>query len=65
MSISRLSAFQAYDYYNTTAASRNLTPEENDFYQFCMENHETICSEETEDKDPTIIEASHLYMIIP
>jgi len=62
--MSRLDIFQAYDYYNTIAASRSLTPEEEAYYQFCMENHETICSEETDDKDPIINEATKLYYLI-
>ena len=64
MSISRLSAFQAYDYYDTSASQRDLTPEETAYYQFCMENHETICSEDTDSNDPIILEASKLYMNI-
>ena len=64
MSISRLSAFQAYDYYNTSGAQRDLTPEETDYHQFCMDNHETICSENTDNNDPIILEASQLYMNI-
>ena len=49
MSISRLSAFQAYDYYNTIAAQRNLTTSEQTFYDYAKDNHSEICNEEMDE----------------
>ena len=59
--ISRLSIFNAYDYYHVTAAQRDLSSTETRFYRFCMEHHESICCEDTFNNDPIIVEASKLF----
>jgi len=61
---SRLSIFQAYDYYHTTAAKRNLSESEKRFVNFCMEHHPEICDEETPDNDSIIVEATDIYFDI-
>jgi len=58
----RLNIFHAYDYYNTSGAQRDLTVSEQNFYNYCKDNHEEICSENTPDN--ILIEASKLYMDI-
>jgi len=61
--ISRLSLFQAYDYYHRAAAQIDLTTEERTFLTYCEENHLEICSEDTAEE---IVEAgSKLYDEIP
>jgi len=57
----RLSMFQAYDAINTTGAQRTLTTEERAFYNFCMDNHDLLCNEETEDNNPAIRQVFELF----
>jgi len=57
--MTKLNAFHAYDYYNTTGAQRDLTPIEKTFYSFCCENHEEICSEDT--PEDILKQAGKLY----
>ena len=61
MKTSRLSIFNAYNYYHVAATKRNLNNEELQFMNFCMDNHDIICSENTNDNDPIIQQASKLY----
>jgi len=60
--LTRLDIFHSYDYYNTTAAQRDLTKTEQKFYAFCQEHHEEICSENIPEK--ILEEASALWMKI-
>ena len=45
--LTRLDIFHSYDYYNTSAAQRDLTKTEQAFYKFCQDHHEEICNEDT------------------
>lgn len=60
--IARLDVFNYYNYYHTTAAHRDLTPDEQNFFNFCMEYHEEICAEDT--PETIISQASELWMKI-
>jgi len=60
--LSRLTIFNAYNYYGTTACKRSLNASEKKFYDFCMDNHEIICEEDTEDNDPIIEAATKIYL---
>ena len=43
MVISKLGISQAYDYFNTVGAQRDLTPSEQSFYDYCVEHHDEVC----------------------
>ena len=58
----RLDIFHSYDYYHTTAAKRDLTPTEQAFFNFCMDNHNEICDENTSEE--VLQKASALWMKI-
>ena len=64
MKTSRISIFQAYDYFHVTGAKRDLTRSEQVFLDYCQDHHDEICSEDTADNDPIIIEATELYCMI-
>lgn len=64
MKTSRLSIFNAYDYFHTTGAKRDLTRSEQAFFSYCCNHHEEICSEDTDDNDPVIQEATEIYCLI-
>jgi len=57
--MSRLTIFNAYNYYGTTACKRSLNASEKKFYGFY---HEIICEEDTEDNDPIIEAATKIYL---
>ena len=58
----RLDIFHAYDYYHTTGSKRDLTKTEQTFYDFCMENHQEICDENTNEE--ILKQASTLWIKI-
>ena len=58
---SRLSIFNAYNYYFVSGAKRDLTAPEQTFFSFCCDNHDVICNEETESNDPVMVEATRLF----
>jgi hypothetical protein len=59
--MTRLDVFQAYDYYDTLGAQRGLHSGELNFFNYCIDNHNDICNEDTTDYDPVILTASELY----
>jgi hypothetical protein len=57
MKASRLTVFNTYNYFHTVAAKRPLETVEQKFMDFCTENHDVICNENTADNDPIIVKA--------
>jgi hypothetical protein len=53
--------FHAYDFYFRGGAKKPLTPDQQRFYDYCCENHQDICNEDTPDDSPVIVGASELY----
>jgi hypothetical protein len=64
MKTSRLSIFQAYDYFHVTGAKRDLSRSEKAFFDYCCANHDEICDNDTADDAEVIKEASELYCMI-
>ena len=62
--MTRLDVFQAYDYYFRLGAIKDLTTNEQAFYDHCSSNHHTICNEDTSDNNIIITKASKLYDLI-
>ena len=60
--MTELALFQCYDYYNTMAAKRDLTPSEKRFLYFCQENHVEICDyENLPDNSEILTKATELF----